>query len=93
MKIILGSTSDRIGQELIELIASVVMALEGNLSDLEHTFGGDLLDKKIGVPVEIGKAPKQTYRCSLRDRYGGIMDRLLNTSLGIARAVGLPDRD
>jgi len=50
---------------------------------LEDEFGNDILTKKIGIGFKEG-----TCKYSLRDRYGDMCDRLLNTCLTIAQSLG-----
>lgn len=88
MKIISGSESTKKTQEMLDTIESIIVQLECMNSDLEHEFGDDILTKKIGKGGKAG-----TWKYSLRDRYGAICDRLLNTSLSIAQTLGVEEKE
>lgn len=84
MKMLSDSKAKSIGQELIDLISSIILNFEGMNNDLQDKFGNDILTKKIGEGFRDGK-----YKYSLRDRYGSICDEVLNTSLSIADKLGI----
>ena len=73
---------------MLDTISSIIVQLECMSSDLEHEFGDDILTKKIGKGFKNG-----SYKYSLRDRYGAICDRLLNTSLSIAQTLGVEEKE
>jgi hypothetical protein len=88
MKIISGSKATEKGQEILDTIASIILQLKCINNDLEHEFGDDVLTKKIGEGFKNGSC-----KYSLRDRYGVICDRLLNTSLSIAQDLGIDEKE
>ena len=73
---------------MLDTIESIIVQLECMNIDLEHEFGDDILIKKIGKGFKDG-----TCKYSLRDRYGYICDRLLNTSLSIAQSLGVEEME
>ena len=87
MKIITESKATKIAQDLLDLISSTIIDFECMTSDLEKQFGEDILTRKIGEGFKDGR-----FKYSLRDRYGAICDRLLNTSLTIAMILGIEDK-
>lgn len=87
MKIISGSKVTEKAQEMLDTIANIILQLECINSDLEHEFGDEILTKKIGEGFKDGAC-----KYSLRDRYGAICDRLLNTSLSIAQSLGVDEK-
>ena len=88
MRIIFGSESNKIAQEMLDTFSSVLLWLRCMTSDMEHEFGCDILTKKIGEA-----ARDDTIKYSLRDRYGAICDRLLNTSLSVVKSLGVNERE
>ena len=86
MKVILKSQTLKIANELLDIISSTIMAFESITADLEDEFGNEILNKKIGEGFRDGE-----FRYSLRDRYGGLCDQLLNCSLTIAKLVGVEE--
>lgn len=88
MRLISNIQADEIGEEMLNLIESMIVNLECLNSDLEYEFGGEILTKKIGEGFNNG-----TCKYSLRDRYGRICDELLNTSFTIAHTLGVKDKE
>jgi hypothetical protein len=88
MKLITESKSGKIGQEMLDLIESIIVKLECLNNDLQYEFGNDILNKKIGEGFNEGAC-----KYSLRDRYGSLLDKLLNTSLSIAKSIGVNETD
>ncbi len=72
------------GQELLGLLSGILLQFECLTADLEREFGNDVLTQKIGEGLLNGRV-----KYSLRDRFGLILDGLLNTSLEIAHKVGI----
>jgi len=90
VKIITRSEGTKMAQELLDTIGVVLAYLGCMTIDLEHEFGDDVLTKKIGEEIRFAGGQD---KFSLRDRYGSICDRLLNTSLSIAQSLGVGGRE
>ena len=88
MKAISESKVEKIAQEMLDLISSTILNLECMNVDMEHEFGNDILNKKIGEGFKGGAC-----RYSLRDRYGAICDKLLSASLTIAKSLRIDENE
>lgn len=84
MKIISESKKTKISEQLLNLVEHTHLHLILLNEDLEFEFGKSMLNEKIGCTKN-----NEKFYLTLRDRFGNILEDLINEGLNLVTDLGL----